>query len=55
MSATAFAGCSLTNGTSKGVVLDLIRSNGPISRVDLAEITGLTQATMWTVATPIAQ
>jgi predicted NBD/HSP70 family sugar kinase len=41
---------SLTNGTSRGVVLDLIRSNGPISRVDLAEITGLTQATMSTVA-----
>ncbi len=41
---------SLTNGTSRGVVLDLIRSNGPISRVDLAEMTGLTQATMSTVA-----
>ena len=40
---------SLTNGTSRGVVLDLIRSNGPISRVELAEITGLTQATMSTV------
>ena len=40
---------TLTNGTSKGLVLDLIRSRGPISRVELAEATGLTQATMSTV------
>ncbi|MBW4033625.1 MAG: ROK family transcriptional regulator [Acidobacteria bacterium] len=40
---------SLANGTSKGLVLDLIRSQGPISRVELAEATGLTQATMSTV------
>lgn len=40
---------SLANGTSKGHVLDLIRSDGPISRVELAEATGLTQATMSTV------
>lgn len=32
--------------TSRGAVLDLIRSKGPISRVELAESTGLTQATM---------
>ena len=40
---------SLANGTSRGLVLDLIRSQGPISRVELAEATGLTQATMSTV------
>ena len=40
---------TLTNGTSKGLVLDLIRSRGPISRVELADVTGLTQATMSTV------
>lgn len=40
---------SLQNGTSKGVVLDLIRTRGPISRVQLAEATGLTQVTMSTV------
>lgn len=40
---------SLANGTSRGVVLDLIRSQGPISRVELAEATGMTQATMSTV------
>lgn len=40
---------SLSNGTSRGLVLDLIREHGPISRTDLAEATGLTQATMSTV------
>lgn len=40
---------ALAGGTSKGVVLDLIRTEGPISRVQLAETTGLTQATMSTV------
>jgi predicted NBD/HSP70 family sugar kinase len=40
---------SLANGTSRGLVLDLIRSQGPISRVELAEATGMTQATMSTV------
>lgn len=40
---------SLSTGTSKGLVLDLIRAHGPISRTDLAEATGLTQATMSTV------
>lgn len=40
---------SLSSGTSKGVVFDLIRAQGPISRVALAETTGLTQATMSTV------
>jgi len=40
---------SLAGGTSRGLVLDLIRSRGPISRVALAEATGLTQATMSTV------
>ena len=40
---------SLASGTSRGVVLDLIRAQGPISRVALAEATGLTQATMSTV------
>jgi predicted NBD/HSP70 family sugar kinase len=33
-------------GSSKGRALDLIRSEGPISRVELAELTGLTQATI---------
>lgn len=37
---------SLTSATSRGVVIDLIRSQGPISRVELAASTGLTQATM---------
>ncbi|UOE43050.1 ROK family transcriptional regulator [Agromyces larvae] len=32
--------------TSRGLILDLIRSAGPISRVELADRTGLTQATM---------
>lgn len=40
---------SLAAATSKGLVLDLIRAQGPISRVALAETTGLTQATMSTV------
>lgn len=35
--------------SSKGTALDLIRSAGPISRVELAELTGLTQATISTV------
>ena len=37
---------SLATATSRGLVLDLIRMHGPISRVELAERTGLTQATM---------
>ncbi|WP_241976075.1 MULTISPECIES: ROK family transcriptional regulator [Cryobacterium] len=40
---------ALTTATSRGLVLDLIRSAGPISRVELAERTGFTQATMSTV------
>jgi predicted NBD/HSP70 family sugar kinase len=40
---------SLAGGTSRGLVLDPIRTLGPISRVELAETTGLTQATMSTV------
>lgn len=40
---------SLAGGTSRGLVLDLVRTLGPISRVELAETTGLTQATMSTV------
>jgi predicted NBD/HSP70 family sugar kinase len=41
---------SLSNGAnSRGLVLDLIRTHGPISRTDLAEATGLTQATMSTL------
>jgi predicted NBD/HSP70 family sugar kinase len=39
----------LANATSRGLVLDLIRSEGPISRPELAEATGLTQATMSTL------
>ena len=39
----------LSATTSRGIVLDLIRSEGPISRVELADHTGLTQATMSTV------
>ncbi|KNC18466.1 hypothetical protein AC792_12180 [Arthrobacter sp. RIT-PI-e] len=35
--------------SSRGRVIDLIRSNGPISRVELAERTGLTQATISTL------
>lgn len=35
--------------SSQGRALDLIRSAGPISRVELAELTGLTQATISTV------
>jgi predicted NBD/HSP70 family sugar kinase len=37
---------SLSSGTSKGLVLDLIRAHGPIGRTDLAALTGLTAATM---------
>ena len=40
---------SLSTGTSKGLVLDLIRTLGPVSRTDLAAETGLTAATMSTV------
>ncbi|WP_166982646.1 ROK family transcriptional regulator [Paramicrobacterium fandaimingii] len=35
-------------GSSRGKILDLIRTTGPISRVELAEMTGLTQATIST-------
>ncbi|KQV06478.1 ROK family transcriptional regulator [Leifsonia sp. Root112D2] len=41
---------SLATATSRGLVLDMIRTLGPISRVELAERTGLTQATMSNVA-----
>ncbi|MFD3443245.1 ROK family protein [Microbacteriaceae bacterium 4G12] len=37
---------SMAVATSRGLVFDLIRSRGPISRVVLAASTGLTQATM---------
>jgi predicted NBD/HSP70 family sugar kinase len=40
---------SLVTGTSKGVLFDLIRSQGPISRVQLADETGLTPATVSTL------
>ncbi|HEY0260849.1 MAG TPA: ROK family transcriptional regulator [Lacisediminihabitans sp.] len=43
------SGASVTLRTSKGLVLDLVRSSGPISRVELAERTGLTPATMTNV------
>ena len=36
----------LGGATSRGVVLDLIRARGPISRVQLATATGFTQATI---------
>ena len=35
--------------SSRGQIIDLIRSQGPISRVDLARKTGLTQATISTI------
>lgn len=35
--------------TSRGLVFDVIRARGPVSRVELAELTGFTQATMSTV------
>src|SRR4051794_36149829 len=38
-----------SSGNTRGLVLDLIRTDGPISRTDLAEATGLTQATMSTL------
>jgi predicted NBD/HSP70 family sugar kinase len=40
---------SLASGTSKGLALDLIRARGPISRTELADVTGLTPATMSTL------
>lgn len=40
---------SMTVATSRGLVLDLVRTRGPISRVELAAATGLTQATMTSV------
>ncbi|WP_325550861.1 ROK family transcriptional regulator [Flexivirga sp.] len=36
----------VTAATSRGLVLDVVRSEGPISRVELAERTGLTQASI---------
>lgn len=39
---------SRRRGSSRGKILDLIRSTGPVSRVELAEMTGLTQATVST-------
>ena len=38
-----------TSGASRGLVLDTVRAHAPISRVELAERTGLTQATISTV------
>lgn len=38
-----------TGGASRGLVLDAVRAHAPISRVELAERTGLTQATISTV------
>jgi predicted NBD/HSP70 family sugar kinase len=35
--------------SSRGKIIDLVRSSGPISRVELAEKTGLTQATISTL------
>ena len=35
-----------TSGTSRGNLLDLVRARGPISRIELAQVTGLTQATV---------
>jgi predicted NBD/HSP70 family sugar kinase len=40
---------SLVNGTSRGLVLDIVRARGPISKPELAAATGLTQATMSTI------
>lgn len=37
---------SLATATSRGLILDLIRSQGPISRVELAALTGLTPASI---------
>ncbi|MGN6445896.1 ROK family protein, partial [Amnibacterium sp.] len=37
---------NLAAGTSRGLLLDLIRSHAPISRVSLVDRTGLTQATV---------
>jgi predicted NBD/HSP70 family sugar kinase len=37
---------TLTTATSRGLVLDLVRNRGPISRVQIADLTGLTQATI---------
>lgn len=41
--------------TSRSIVLDLIRSRGPISRVQLATISGFTQATISTVVRQLTQ
>ena len=43
------AGANLTLTTSRALVLDFVRSAGPISRVELAALTGLTPATMTNV------
>lgn len=43
------AGANLTLTTSRALVLDFVRSAGPISRVELATLTGLTPATMTNV------
>lgn len=45
---------TLTGATSRGIVLDLIRSRGPISRVQLATATGFTQATISHVVRSLA-
>jgi predicted NBD/HSP70 family sugar kinase len=37
---------SATLASSRGLVLDLVRFRGPISRVEIADLTGLTQATI---------
>jgi predicted NBD/HSP70 family sugar kinase len=43
------AGANLTLTTSRALVLDFVRSAGPVSRVELAALTGLTPATMTNV------
>jgi predicted NBD/HSP70 family sugar kinase len=45
----------LGGATSRGVVLDLIRSRGPISRVQLAGMTGFTQATISNVVRQLTE
>ncbi|MFF1572534.1 ROK family protein [Leifsonia sp. NPDC058292] len=45
----------LGGATSRGVVLDLIRSRGPISRVQLATSTGFTQATISNVVRQLTE
>lgn len=46
---------NLSNATSRGVVLDMVRTRGPISQSRLAKLTGLTQATMSKVLRQLAE